>query len=67
MAIGPDLSGPLVGLGVRELSVAPAAVPSVKEAVRRIQRAADGSLVRSCLDATGPAQVRELLGALPAA
>jgi phosphoenolpyruvate-protein kinase (PTS system EI component) len=53
----------LVGLGVRELSVAPAEVPSIKEVVRRVERAADHDLVRSCLDAAGPAQVRELLGA----
>ena len=55
----------LVALGVRELSVAPAEVPGIKEAVRRVERAADRNLVRSCLDAAGPAQVRELLGALP--
>lgn len=51
----------LVGLGVRELSVAPSAVPGTKEAVRRIERAADQDLVKSCLDAAGPAEVRALL------
>ena len=53
----------LVALGVRELSVAPAAVPGVKEAVRRIATAADPDLVRRCLDASDADQVRALLPA----
>ena len=52
----------LVGLGVRELSVAPSSVPGVKEAVRRIATAADGDLVARCLSAADPEQVRSLLG-----
>lgn len=51
----------LVALGVRELSVAPSAVPLVKEAVRR-SRAADPDLVGRCLGAPGPAEVRAILG-----
>jgi phosphocarrier protein FPr len=53
----------LVALGVRELSVAPASVPGVKQAVRRIVTAEDPELVRQCLESAGPAQVRALLGA----
>lgn len=52
----------LLGLGVRELSVAPSAVSGVKQAVRRIERTDDRDLVRRCLDAAGPAQVRAILG-----
>ena len=52
----------LVGLGVRELSVAPSSVPGVKEAVRRIATAADADLVARCLSAADPEQVRSLLG-----
>ena len=52
----------LVGLGVRELSVAPSAVPGVKQAVRGIARGQDRGLVDRCLAADGPEQVRRLLG-----
>ena len=41
----------------------PAAVPGVKEAVRRIATAADADLVRRCLSAADPEQVRALLDA----
>ena len=44
----------LVGLGVRELSVAPSSVPGVKEAVRRIATAADGDLVAPLPRRGGP-------------
>jgi phosphocarrier protein FPr len=51
----------LVALGVRELSVAPSAVPGVKQAVRRLESATDPELVSRCLAAAGPAEVRSLL------
>jgi phosphocarrier protein FPr len=51
----------LVALGVRELSVAPAAIPGVKQAVRA-STADDRALVARCLDAPGAAEVRALLG-----
>jgi multiphosphoryl transfer protein len=51
----------LVALGVRELSVAPMAVPGVKQAVREIPASADAELVARCLSAPGPAEVRTLL------
>jgi phosphocarrier protein FPr len=56
----------LLGLGVRELSVAPYAVPGVKQAVRRVKRVDDRDLVQRCLDAAGPAEVRAILGRLTA-
>jgi phosphocarrier protein FPr len=52
----------LVALGVRELSVAPSSVGAVKHAVRHIDQAADAGLVRRCLTATGPTEVRDILG-----
>jgi phosphoenolpyruvate-protein phosphotransferase/dihydroxyacetone kinase phosphotransfer subunit len=51
----------LVAMGVRELSVAPPAVPAVKAAVRRIAGAANADLVRRALAAPDPATVRALL------
>ena len=52
----------LVALGVRELSVAPSSVASVKQAVRQIGCAADADLVRRCLSAADAAEVRSTLG-----
>jgi multiphosphoryl transfer protein len=51
----------LVAMGVRELSVAPPAVPSVKAAVRRIPTADDSDLVKRALAAPSAAAVRALL------
>jgi phosphocarrier protein FPr len=51
----------LVALGIRELSVAPFSVPIVKEAVRRAERADDPDLVKRCVTASSPAEVRSLL------
>ena len=51
----------LVALGVRELSVAPTAVPGVKQAVREAT-STDAGLVESCLSAPSAAEVRKLLG-----
>jgi phosphocarrier protein FPr len=50
----------LVALGVRELSVSPAAVPGVKQAVREA-RGHDPQLVERCLSAASAAEVRTLL------
>jgi phosphoenolpyruvate-protein phosphotransferase len=51
----------LVALGVRELSVAPSAVPAVKQAVRQVESVDDQELLRRCLAAAGPDEVRALL------
>ncbi|MGH3730383.1 MAG: phosphoenolpyruvate--protein phosphotransferase, partial [Micromonosporaceae bacterium] len=53
----------LVGLGVRELSVAPAAVPMVKQAVRQVDTAAAARLARQAVDAARAEDVRALLAA----
>jgi phosphoenolpyruvate-protein phosphotransferase/dihydroxyacetone kinase phosphotransfer subunit len=52
----------LVALGVRELSVAPSAVPEVKQAVRQIDRAQNTDLVHRCLTAASSGDVRAILG-----
>lgn len=51
----------LVGMGVRELSVAPRAVPTVKQAVRSLDRRQSATLAGLALDADGPDEVRRLL------
>ena len=51
----------LVGLGVRELSVAAPAVPLVKQAVREVDPAAAAATAARALAADGPATVRALL------
>jgi phosphocarrier protein FPr len=51
----------LLGLGVRELSVVPAAVARVKEAVRHVDLAAAEELARQALAAPDAATVRRLL------
>jgi phosphoenolpyruvate-protein phosphotransferase/dihydroxyacetone kinase phosphotransfer subunit len=53
----------LLGLGVRQLSVAPAAVPLLKQAVRRVDVAAARPLALAALEAAGPAEVRALVAA----
>jgi len=54
-------TGLLIGLGVRELSVAPTAVGIVKAAVRRVDAAAAAEPARRALTAPDAATVRALL------
>jgi phosphoenolpyruvate-protein phosphotransferase/dihydroxyacetone kinase phosphotransfer subunit len=61
LAADESATGLLIALGVRELSVAPSAVPSVKHAVRQVARATDPELARACLTASGPDEVRAIL------
>jgi phosphoenolpyruvate-protein kinase (PTS system EI component) len=51
----------LLGLGVRELSVVPAAVPAIKRQIRTLQIDACRKLAMNCLDLTSPAEVRALV------
>jgi phosphoenolpyruvate-protein phosphotransferase len=51
----------LVGLGVRELSVAPPAVPTVKDAVRAVDAAAASELAAAALTLPSAGAVREHL------
>jgi phosphoenolpyruvate-protein kinase (PTS system EI component) len=51
----------LLGLGVGELSVAPQAVPSVKQRVRGLDLEVCAGLARSALAAASAEQVRDLV------
>ncbi len=51
----------LVGLGVRELSVAPRAVPAVKQVVRALDAKSAAEVAAAALTVDGPAAVRALL------
>ncbi len=64
LAADEAATGVLVGLGVRELSVAPPAVPGIKEAVRSVDQEAAGLATRA-LSVAGPAEVRAVLRPTP--
>jgi phosphocarrier protein FPr len=51
----------LIGLGVRELSVVPAAIPLVKQAVRRVDAAAAAAQAWTALDAPDAGHVRSMV------
>jgi phosphoenolpyruvate-protein phosphotransferase len=51
----------LLGLGVRELSVVPAAVPAVKQQIRSLEMNACRELAARCLNLGSPAAVRSLV------
>jgi phosphoenolpyruvate-protein phosphotransferase len=56
------LAAPLfVGMGVRELSMTPASIPAVKQAIRRWRKADAGVLLSEALKAKEAAKVVELL------
>ncbi|HHY94267.1 MAG TPA: hypothetical protein GX513_04540, partial [Firmicutes bacterium] len=59
---GDPLAAPaLVGLGLHELSMAPAAIPAVKEAIRAVSLPQAQELARACLNCATAAEVRRLL------
>jgi multiphosphoryl transfer protein len=49
----------LLGLGVRELSVVPAAVPAIKRQIRALEISACRELAAACLELGSPAEVRD--------
>ncbi len=51
----------LLGLGVRELSVVPGAVPALKSQIRSLRLAACASLAQSCLGLSSAAEVRGMV------
>ena len=63
MAADERAAALLVGLGVRELSVAPRAIPTIKQAVRALNSGAAADLGALALDAESAIAVRELLAA----
>ena len=60
LAADPQATGLLVGLGVRELSVAPGAVPVIKQAVRTVDSVDAAALARRAVAADSPATARSL-------
>ncbi|WP_345733595.1 putative PEP-binding protein, partial [Cryptosporangium minutisporangium] len=56
----PGAAAVLVGLGVRELSVAPALVPGVKQAVREISAGSEAALAAEALTRGSTAEARAL-------
>jgi phosphocarrier protein FPr/phosphocarrier protein len=62
LASDPDAAALLIGLGVDELSAVPAAIPAIKEAVRRHSVTECRALAGLALDAPDAAAVRSLLG-----
>ena len=63
LAADPQAAPILVGLGVEELSVAPAAVPAVKAAVRELELAEARALAAEALGQASAAEVRALVRA----
>lgn len=61
LASDPDAAAVLIGLGVTELSATPAAIPAVKDAVRRLTMDRCRSLAARALAAASAAEVRALL------
>jgi phosphoenolpyruvate-protein kinase (PTS system EI component) len=61
LAADPLAVAVLLGLGVRELSVTPAAVPATKEAVRSVDVTIARVLAREALTQPGPAEARGIL------
>jgi multiphosphoryl transfer protein len=61
VAADPHAVPLLLGLGVTELSVSPAAVPAVKAAVRQLDVRRCAELAGQCLEAVSAAEVRRLV------
>jgi phosphotransferase system enzyme I (PtsI) len=61
MAATPALAVLLVGLGVRELSMAPAAIPKVRAALRAVEAARAQRIGEACLDLRSDVEIEKLL------
>ncbi len=61
MAADPLAAPLLVGMGVEELSMSPASIPAVKDAVRRVRRSEAAALAAAVLDSRSTAEVVEKL------
>ena len=61
MAGDPVATPILIGLGVKELSVAIPAVPTIKERVRALRLDECREIAARCLQATDSAEVRRIL------
>ena len=60
IAADPDAAAVLIGLGVDELSMAPPAIPAIKQAVRSVSHAEAQDLGRRALEQESAADVRAL-------
>jgi phosphoenolpyruvate-protein phosphotransferase len=63
MAADPAAAAILIGLGVRELSVVPAAIPALKRQVRELEVRECAALAARALDAESAADVRVMVSA----
>jgi len=61
MAGDPRFTTLLIGLGVRDLSMAPAAIPEVKARVRELELRAAARLAQAVMRENDPARIAELL------
>ncbi len=61
MASDTDVTALLIGMGIDELSCAPAALPQVRQAIRRTHAAAARELAQAVLNALSLEMVRELM------
>ncbi len=64
MASDPFLALVLLGLGVRDLSMTPAAIPRVKMAIRNLELQGLGSEVIACLELSTAAEIEKRLRAV---
>lgn len=60
-AAAPLMAAALVGMGVDELSMAPAAIPEIKDLLRQVRHADLTDAVRQAMRAPGPAEARRHL------
>jgi phosphoenolpyruvate-protein kinase (PTS system EI component) len=61
IAADPDATAILIGLGVDELSMAPPAIPAIKQAVRSVSHADARELSRRALEQESAADIRALI------
>jgi phosphocarrier protein FPr len=61
IAADPDATAILIGLGVDELSMAPPAIPAIKQAVRSLSHADARELSRRALEQESAADIRALI------
>jgi phosphoenolpyruvate-protein kinase (PTS system EI component) len=63
MAATPAYALVLIGLGARELSMAPSSIPRVRRAVSAVSAEAASTLARECLECAGADDAEELVRA----
>jgi len=61
MAASPAYAAVLLGLGARELSMSPAAIPRVRRTIAGLSAAAVGEMARECLNCATADEVEEVV------